>query len=102
THLQTPPPAPAKTTARPAPVTTTAPPPPNPQPAGADVGAPGFPAERQAPAEPAPPSAKMTTEWLHVPLIPVPIPIQVPVGENPQDPGAAAPEPQNPFRSSGN
>jgi hypothetical protein len=48
----------------------------------------------------------MTTQWLHVPLIPVPIPIQVPANQVPQNqvPQNLAPQdpgPQNPFQSPG-
>ncbi|CAM4373388.1 Heat shock protein 70 [Mycobacterium basiliense] len=46
-------------------------------------------------------TVKMTTEWLHVPLLPVPIPIQVPASQAPQNPVSQNPGPQNPFLSPG-
>lgn len=49
-------------------------------------------------------TVKMTTEWLHVPLLPVPIPIQVPANQAPQNPAPQTQQPQgpqNPFASSG-
>ncbi|VBA46954.1 Hsp70 family protein [Mycobacterium attenuatum] len=49
----------------------------------------------------APSTVKMTTEWLHVPLLPVPIPIQVPVNQAPQNPAPQTQGPQNPFSNSG-
>ncbi|OBK21030.1 hypothetical protein A5634_11215 [Mycobacterium asiaticum] len=122
TSVETPPPVspsppPAMTTTRPAPVTTTRPPvtttpltsPPSAVTTPAQSPAePPSAAEVAPPSEPPPesPSVKMTTQWLHVPLIPLPIPIQVPANQVPanqvpqnglpQDPG-----PQNPFQSPG-
>jgi len=48
----------------------------------------------------------MTTQWLHVPLLPLPIPIQVPANQVPanQAPANQVPQnanPQNPFSSPG-
>ncbi|KAA1249400.1 Hsp70 family protein [Mycobacterium simiae] len=44
-------------------------------------------------------TVKMTTEWLHVPLLPIPIPIQVPQNQAPQTQNP--PNPANPFLSPG-
>ncbi|OBJ88631.1 Hsp70 family protein [Mycobacterium asiaticum] len=106
------------TTTRPAPVTTTHPPapsntaPPTTNPQTTPFSSPpSSPPVAEAPsAAEAPPSTeppvKMTTQWIHVPLLPVPIPIQVPQNQVPpnqlpqnqipQDPG-----PQNPFQNPG-
>ncbi|GAB7143013.1 Hsp70 family protein [Mycobacterium riyadhense] len=46
-------------------------------------------------------TVKMTTEWLHVPLLPIPIPIQVPANQGPQAPAPQDQGPQNPFLSPG-
>ncbi|MEK1236173.1 hypothetical protein OSI99_16410 [Mycobacterium ulcerans] len=43
----------------------------------------------------------MTTEWLHVPLLPIPIPIRVPASQAPPSPVSQNPGPQNPFMSPG-
>ncbi|MCQ4364678.1 hypothetical protein KQR54_26755 [Mycobacterium gordonae] len=52
-----------------------------------------------------PPPVKMTTQWLHVPLLPLPIPIQVPANQVPanQAPNQVPQNanPQNPFSSPG-
>lgn len=57
------------------------------------------------PTATAPPSTtstvKMTTEWLHVPLLPIPIPIRVPASQAPPSPVSQNPGPQNPFMSPG-
>lgn len=98
-----PPPAPSAvvTTRPPAPVTTTVPPKATTTtPTTAPTTTPPTSTEPEATSE-APTTTstvKMTTEWLHLPLLPVPIPIQVPAPQNPapQDQG-----PQNPFRSPG-
>ncbi|WP_264892747.1 hypothetical protein [Mycobacterium kiyosense] len=39
----------------------------------------------------------MTTQWLHVPLIPVPIPIQVPANQAPANQGPVNQYPQNQY-----
>ncbi|SON59302.1 Chaperone protein DnaK [Mycobacterium simulans] len=46
-------------------------------------------------------TVRMTTSWLHVPLLPIPIPIQVPANQGPQAPAPQDQGPQNPFASPG-
>lgn len=108
-----PPPSPALTTTRPAPVTTTHPPaatttPPTsePAPTSEPPSAAEAPSAAETPATSEPPPVKMTTQWLHVPLLPLPIPIQVPANQVPANPAPAnqVPQnanPQNPFSSPG-
>jgi actin-like ATPase involved in cell morphogenesis len=109
-----PPPPPTMTTTRPAPVTTTRPPTTAQTTTPLTTAPPSSteqPSAAESPTTSEPPPVKMTTQWLHVPLIPVPIPIQVPANQvpanqvpqnqvpqnlAPQDPG-----PQNPFQSPG-
>ncbi|RUP04345.1 MAG: hypothetical protein EKK34_14475 [Mycobacterium sp.] len=110
-----PPPSPAMTTTRPAPPPTTthppvatttpltsAPPSTSEPPSAAEAP----PSAAEAPATSEPPPVKMTTQWLHVPLLPLPIPIQVPANQVPanQAPANQVPQnanPQNPFSSPG-
>lgn len=112
--LPPPPPSPALTTTRPAPATTTrAPaatttpltsaPPSTPEPPSAaeTPGAAEAPSAAEAPATSEPPPVKMTTQWLHVPLLPLPIPIQVPANQVPANQVPQNANPQNPFSSAG-
>ncbi|QLL09959.1 Hsp70 family protein [Mycobacterium vicinigordonae] len=116
-----PPPSPTQrmTTTRPAPpVTTTSPPaattplttPPPPSTESPTPTETSNAAEAPSTSEPS--SVRMTTQWLHVPLIPVPIPIQVPANQAPanqypqnQYPQNQYPQtqdgPQNPFAGVG-
>jgi hypothetical protein len=104
-----PPPPPTMTTTRPAPVTTTRPPTTAQTTTPLTTAPPSStepPSAAESPATSESPSVKMTTQWLHVPLIPVPIPIQVPANQVPQNqvPQNLAPQdpgPQNPFQSPG-
>ncbi|MGV0635232.1 Hsp70 family protein [Mycolicibacillus trivialis] len=77
TTTTTPPPTTTTTTTTPPPTTTTSRPP--------------------TTTSQAPTTTPMTTEWLTVPFVPVPIPVQVPEGQASQ-PGA----PKNPFLNPGN
>jgi actin-like ATPase involved in cell morphogenesis len=94
-----PPPSPKPVQTTPKPVTprTTTPPP-----VATTTAPPTTTPEPQDTSTPPPTSTvKMTTEWLHVPLIPVPIPIQVPQSQAPQNPVPQTQSPQNPFLSPG-
>jgi actin-like ATPase involved in cell morphogenesis len=90
-----PPPSPVVTTRKPPPVTTTTTTPP---PITATTTT---PEPQDTTTDPPTSTVKMTTEWLHVPLIPVPIPIQVPQNQAPQNPVPQTQSPQNPFLSPG-
>ncbi|WP_238305333.1 MULTISPECIES: Hsp70 family protein [Mycobacterium] len=97
-----PPPTQQMTTTRPAPpVTTTRPPvattpvttpPPVESPTPTES-----PSAAEAPTTSEPSPVRMTTQWLHVPLIPVPIPIQVPANQAPANQGPVNQYPQNQY-----
>ncbi|MGV7698372.1 Hsp70 family protein [Mycobacterium kansasii] len=106
------PPPPATSTLAPSPVVTTTTAPrlttTSPRPTSTTSATPTTTAEPEDTTTEDAPTAtstvKMTTEWLHVPLLPVPIPIQVPANQAPQNPAPQTqqpPGPQNPFASSG-
>ncbi|WP_025736537.1 Hsp70 family protein [Mycobacterium genavense] len=91
-------PPPVHTTHRPPPPTTTPTTPPTPSPTTAMT---------TPTTEPPPPSTTtpppttsttvpMTTQWIHVPLLPVPIPIQVPASQAPANPAPQYPAEQYP------
>ncbi len=96
-------PPPVVVTTRPPPVYTTHRPPPPPQ--TTTTPPPPTTAMTTPTTEPPPPptttpttttTVPMTTQWIHVPLLPVPIPIQVPASQAPANPAPQYPAQQYP------
>ncbi len=97
------PPPPVVVTTQPPPVYTTHRPPPPPQ---TTTAPPPTTAMTTPTSEPPPPpptttpttttTVPMTTQWIHVPLLPVPIPIQVPASQAPANPAPQYPAQQYP------
>ncbi|ARR80373.1 hypothetical protein MOTT12_04709 [Mycobacterium intracellulare subsp. yongonense] len=95
------PPAPVYTPRHTAPPTTTAPPQPTvttttPPPPTATTTSPPPPTSEEPVTTSTTTTVPMTTEWIHVPLLPVPIPIQVPQKQAPATPQYPQYSPQYP------
>ncbi|WP_428342687.1 Hsp70 family protein [Mycobacterium sp.] len=87
------PPPPPKTSHEPRATTTTVPQPTTTTPAATTPSTTPPPPPPPPPTSSVPPSPAMTTTYLNLPFVPVPIPVQVPEGQ-----GGANQQPQNPYQ----